>query len=115
MDLNAFLPHKSADPDGLSFTREKYLTAEGVAATGALGKEFYVAQVVAGDLRKLGLAVKPDPLPENTGHCLLPDINSGSRKAPKIQGWAKAMQKLATGLPVDGPFPGKRPPDLSIT
>lgn len=62
----AFTPNKN-DDDGISLWRKKgKKTCEAVAATGRVGKRYYVALLRAGDLREYGIEdLKLNGLPKN--------------------------------------------------
>jgi hypothetical protein len=98
----AFRPREN-DTKGLSVSRAKYRTMEQVARNPR-GKRYYVAVLQAGKLRAGGIAVEPDPLPNDPGHALLPSLTYQNRKTPR----AKEQQVLiaeALCLRVEGPFP----------
>lgn len=107
--LEAFLPHKTKDVDGLSLSRQ-HVGAEGAAATGAAGKNHFAAELVAADIRVKGLTVYAD----TDDHALIPEMNSAARQSRdkeikvRLTTWARELQLAMRGL--HGPFPGKAPP-----
>jgi hypothetical protein len=103
-ELNAlaFHPHATADQTGISLSRAKYKTVE-QAGAGRPGKQYYVAPLRASDLKAKGLRVEPDPTPDDPGHCVLPDVNSGNRRDDATQELERELAGLA--LPIAGPFP----------
>jgi hypothetical protein len=105
----AFLPHETADSDGLSLSRET-VGAEGTAATGASGKTYYVARTnVAGIEAIPGLSVFAD----TDSHALVPELNSELRRSRnaadknKRDEWARFLQLLFRNQSVLGPYAGK--------
>ena len=76
----AFIPHKTADQDGLSLERAKYSSPERVAARKP-DRPSYVVALRVRDLREAGLDVTPDPDMEhdNPGHCLIRGLRSEVR------------------------------------
>ncbi len=73
----AFLPHETADTDGLSLSRES-AGAEGTAATGTSGKNYYVAATKVGGIEEIpGLTVFAD----TNSHALIPELNSQLRRS----------------------------------
>ena len=101
----AFAPHKTNDITGLSVFRNKYTSID-EAARGRPGKSYYVAVLLAGDLRRNGMTVvsRPD-VPEgyDPGHAEIPDLNAGNRKDDKTL--EKQRLLVALRLRVEGPFP----------
>ncbi|MCE9529528.1 MAG: hypothetical protein K8T89_00075 [Planctomycetes bacterium] len=97
----AFAPHKINDATGLSVSRAKYKSAV-EAARGQPGKMYFVAVVRTGDLRVLGIAVEPRPLPGDPGHAELPDLNSDRRKSDITLERQRILVKKT--LRVEGPF-----------
>lgn len=79
----AFAPHKIMDVSGLSISRAKFKSLE-EAALGRPGKSYFVAVLLAGDLRQRGIEVVPRPeLPDgqfDPAHAELPDLNAANRK-----------------------------------
>lgn len=75
----AFIPSPN-DATGLSVDRAALRTVE-QAAKGTEGKQYHVARISVGELRRLGeregfdLTVVPDPLPDNRAHARIPEIN----------------------------------------
>ncbi len=97
----AFGPHKTRDPTGLSVSRAKYRTVE-EAAQGRPGKSYYLAVLRAADLRQNGIRVIPRPRSNDPGHAELPDLNSSNRKADRTL----ELQRILVALSrVVGPFP----------
>jgi hypothetical protein len=80
----AMMPHKSADPDGLSLTRAKLGSPEAMVANARRpGAGVFAA--TAGEIRALGLSVLPSPREDEPGHCHIPELNSSTRAAPTTQ------------------------------
>jgi hypothetical protein len=110
---DAFKPHASHDMDGLSLSRAKspehpeFLLPEDLAALGQSPHGYFIAELVAGDLRRAGIEVVPDPLPSDPGHVLLPHVNSSNRKSNEV---AEIKQRLKTlTREIHGPFLIRRP------
>ena len=98
----AFAPHKTNDTDGLSLTRAKYNSLDD-AAKGRPGKEYYVAVFRASDLRDIvNVQIEPDPQPHDSGHVLIPEMNSDNRKAQETAERKLAMKVVC--LRIEGPF-----------
>lgn len=98
----AFRPRPD-DTTGLSLSRQKYKSLEQVAHNSH-GKQYYVAELRAGDLRANGIAIIPDPLPGDPGHVAVSSLtyeNRNDNRALEIQN-ALAEQLC---LRVLGPFP----------
>jgi hypothetical protein len=105
----AFLPHETADSDGLSLSRQT-VGAQGTAATGASGKRYYVAATrVVGIEAIPGLSVFAD----TDSHALIPEMNSQLRRSREASDknrrdeWARHLQLLFKNQPVLGPYPGE--------
>lgn len=104
----AFLPHRTADEDGLSFERAKYSTPEQVAARKPHRPSYVVALRVR-DLRRAGLQVDPDPDPEhdNPGHCLMRRLRSELRRDSETRNIAETLaHELSQLVFVYHPPPG---------
>jgi hypothetical protein len=104
--LDAFLPHRANDPDGLSLTRQRFAEAEVVGRSAPAGRACYVGRVTAGQIRRAGMNVVPDPKPDNPGHALIPELNSSARGDPALR--LRARQLLDACTDVVGPFDGQR-------
>ncbi len=91
---DAFRPHRTDDPDGLSFDRARYKTPEEVAV-GLSRHPYHVAEVRASDLIDLGLTIS---VTENDpSHVLVPELNSANRKSDRtIEAAQIIADKLAT-------------------
>jgi hypothetical protein len=106
--LDAFLPHKSEDVDGLSLSREA-VGAQGTAATGGLGKIYHVTQAIVADIELIGgLTVFAD----SDTHAMIPEMNSSLRQSTnpvdkqRRKEWARALQLLFQARPTQGPYMG---------
>ncbi len=97
----AFAPHKTADETGLSIWRAKYKSTE-EAARGRSGKSYYVAVLLAGDVRRQGIEPIPRPFPNDPGHAELPDLNSANRKTERTRELQRILVQLCRS--VEGPF-----------
>jgi hypothetical protein len=105
----AFLPHETADTDGLSLSRE-IIGAQGTAETGASGKSYYVAESTVGAIEGIpGLTVFAD----TDTHAVIPELNSQLRQSKiaadknRRDEWARLLQLLFKNKPVVGPYQGK--------
>lgn len=97
----AFGPRED-DETGLSLDRAKYRSlAE--CARGRPGKAYFVAVLRVRDLWARGINVVPAPLPENVGHCELPQITYQIRKSDDVQEKMKILAHELV-LRVEGPF-----------
>jgi hypothetical protein len=106
--LDAFLPHKSEDVDGLSLSRE-VVGPQGAAATGISGKIYHITQSLVSDIEQIrGLTVFAD----SDTHALIPEMNSALRQstAPldkeQRKEWARALQLLFRSRQILGPYQG---------
>jgi hypothetical protein len=97
----AFAPHKSRDLTGLSLARAKYKTIQ-EAELGQPGKIYFVAVLLAGDVRQAGIAVEPRPLPDDPGHCEFPDLRADTCKDSITLERQGLLVDLC--LRVEGPF-----------
>ncbi|HPM81470.1 MAG TPA: hypothetical protein PLF81_12265 [Candidatus Anammoximicrobium sp.] len=98
----AFRPTRH-DTTGLSLSRAKYKSLE-EAGCGREGKQYYVAVLRAGELRRLGMDIVPRPLEDDPGHCEIADLNFGNRKAMPFAEWQSLLAEQLC-LRVEGPFP----------
>jgi hypothetical protein len=98
----AFRPTKH-DTTGLSLLRAKYTDVE-QAGRGREGKQYYVAVLRAGDLRRLGMDVVPKPLEHDPGHCEIAELTFANRKAMPFAEW-QALLAEQLCLRIEGPFP----------
>ena len=115
-DASARVVHELAfqpewhDVDGLSVSRE-CLGPEGAAASGAMGRSFYVATLRVSDLvGKLGLTLVAD----RDDHAVITELTYERRRS-KEDGVRDRLahiygQLVRSVLEVSGPFPGKTPP-----
>lgn len=105
--MDAFLPSKNRDEDGMSFFREDFCTAKQVAAQCGHVFGAYVVRVKVDDILQVGtaanwpLAITPDPDPTKLpGHVIIPELRflSGRPKKEKqcIKDCAQAIAKLAS-------------------
>jgi hypothetical protein len=90
------------DTTGLSLSRSKYKTIE-EAARGAQGKQFFVGVVRCGDLRAVGIEVKPDPKVDDPGHCEIRGLTYATRKTDLSVEWQTLLARELC-LRVEGPF-----------
>ena len=117
----------SAGIDGLVQSRDKSTTARGFWATqerrrdriirlpgakyksieatakGRPGKIYYVAEMMASDVRDKGITVEPRPIDGDPGHAELPQLNAGNRKDTQTLTLQGILADLCTGK-VHGPF-----------
>jgi len=98
----AFKPTK-LDTTGISFSRRKYKTVE-EAARGC-GKEYFVAELRAGDLSANSLHLVPRPTDEDPSHCELLQINLEDKDTNSVKESKLQLSELTRR--VLGPFPGK--------
>jgi hypothetical protein len=106
--LDAFLPHKTEDIDGLSLSREK-VGPEGAAATGLSGKLYYTVDAAISEVERIErLTVFAD----SDTHALIPEMNSALRQStdPEVKKrrneYARALQLLFRQRPILGPYIG---------
>ena len=104
VDNQAFLPNRKRDEDGLSLFRAKYKTPEEVATTNRSGKKYHVAVLLAANLRAAGLRVESKPLPDDPGHCVLPDLVSVNRSTSETREKAMSLALALTPDDILGPF-----------
>ena len=112
----SFMPIKT-DETGISLDRQRsaerpeFRTPK-QAACGDADRQpdgYFVARLSVTEVRALGLTVKPDPLPDNPGHVLIPEMSYPMRKSKDqveknrvLAGEAALAQRVAEVL---GPFP----------
>jgi hypothetical protein len=101
LDSQTFQPNKEKDADGLSFSRAKYKTKT-QAAMGRPGKQYYVAELSARQIRALGIQIEPRPQPNDPGHTTLPELNSASRKESRVIECGYRLKDFATNI--EGPY-----------
>jgi hypothetical protein len=101
LDDQAFHPHKTLDVTGISVSRAKYKTIE-EAAQGRPDKSYFVAVLLAGQLRENGITVEPRPEPNDPGHSELPDLNAANRREDRSLNQQRLLRELT--LRVEGPF-----------
>ena len=102
----AFRPTKN-DTTGLSLSRAKYTALE-TAGRGREGKQYYVAVLRTGELRRLGMDVVPRPLEGDPGHCEIAELTFANRKAMPFAEW-QALLAEQLCLRIEGPFPQDAP------
>jgi len=99
---DAFRPRRH-DMDGISLVRSRYCTVEEAARAGARpGKRYYVACLCVADLRKEGFQIKADPLPDNPGHVILPELRYEIRRTREARERVRKLCRLVRR--VEGPF-----------
>lgn len=98
----AFRPTKQ-DTTGVSLARAKYTDLE-QAGRGREGKQYYVALLRAGELRRLGMDVVARPLEDDPGHCEIAELTFANRKAMPFAEW-QALLAEQLCLRIEGPFP----------
>lgn len=99
----AFGPRKD-DISGISVSRAKYKTIE-QAAQGRPGKSYYVAILLAGDIRRAGMNIEPRPeLPGgiDPSHAEIIDLNAANRKDDTTLARQHRLVELC--LEVKGPY-----------
>lgn len=99
----AFGPRKD-DISGISVSRAKYKTVE-QAAQGRPGKSYYVAVLLAGDIRRAGMTIEPRPeVPGgiDPSHAEIIDLNAANRKEAITEDRQARLAKLC--LEVKGPY-----------
>ena len=104
LNPQAFHPNKH-DVTGISISRQKFTLIK-EAARGR-GKVYFVAVLLAGDLRQRGIKIVPRPeLPDgqyDLSHAELPEINASNRREDLTLERERILaEKLC--LRVEGPF-----------
>lgn len=92
VDGYAFRPQEGQDSEGLSLSREKYISPQELV-NQKFSDAYYVVRVKAGDLRELGMELQPDPLDEKPGHMLITNLHSDNRREPKQETWQQQMAR----------------------
>lgn len=87
------LPHRVNDADGMSFSRAIHDTPQAMVDRTSR-KDAAVFAVTAGEVRSLGLSVVASPLPDQPGHCHIPELNSNNRKHPETHLRANLLASL---------------------
>src|SRR5579863_5529607 len=76
----SFLPNRG-DTTGISLTRAKYESAEAAAATGRKGSDYWIAVLIATDIKDAlsvsaaDVVIVPDPDPGSLGHAVVPSMH----------------------------------------
>ncbi|MBI1374286.1 MAG: hypothetical protein GC159_16340 [Phycisphaera sp.] len=102
----AFMPRpwvsedKPGDMTGLSVSRADLTTVDHAATMPHNGKKAHLAEFGVSDVVELQLTVKTDPLADDLGHSLIPELNSLDRRDPdkeaRMEEWAIALRDSAT-------------------
>jgi hypothetical protein len=107
----AFRPHPTEDPDGLSLSRAKssnhplFLDAKQFAAGGRSSDGYFIACLRVKDLRDHNIAIVASPIPDtDPGHVHLPQLNSENRKSNEVITLSKLLADELT-FEVLGAFP----------
>jgi hypothetical protein len=104
LEPEGFGPNKKRDVSGLSVSRGKYKTIE-EAGRGQPGKLYYVAVLLAAEVRSAGMSIEPRPdLPDgyDASHAELPDLNAANYKESITLERQRVLAKLCRS--VEGPF-----------
>ena len=96
----AFDPRRD-ETTGISFYRSKYKSLQQVAK-GKSSSGYYVAVLRAGDLRKQGIEVVPQPASDDPGHSELPQLTCHNRLTSEALELKLRLTELC--LRVEGPF-----------
>ena len=96
----AFRPRRDEET-GISVFRAKYKSIQD-AARGMSKQGYYIAVLLAGDLRNANMEVVPRPLPNDPGHAELPDLTCHNRSEPMTMTRMGRLTDLA--MQVEGPF-----------
>lgn len=89
----AFKPNEK-DQGGLSLFRERFATPQEIVANSR-GNIYYFARLRAGDLRKHGMEVLPDPTDASPGHAVIGNLTHANRKSKESR---ERMMLLSTKL-----------------
>lgn len=104
-----FTPNKS-DKDGLSVSRELFITARRLAWTGKQAGEYYVARLKARQLmQEYGFTFRPDVDDEAPGHAVIPELRFSDARAEmrKLEPVAKRLAELGSQAVVHTPAQAK--------
>lgn len=106
IEPEAFLPRKNGDEDGISLSRGKYKSPEEAARPPVIrpGKVYYLSQFKATELRKVGLEAVPMPLPNDIGHCVIPQMTSEKRRTDECREFARLLAVQIGAEDPLGPF-----------
>lgn len=96
---DGLLPHRVNDVDGILLSRARFDTPEAMVERTAR-KNAAVFAVTVAEIRSLGLSVVASPLPDQPGHCHIPELNSANRKLPETLLLATQLAKLLMRRPV---------------
>jgi hypothetical protein len=92
----AFRPNQN-DTTGLSVFRATFAQPADTVANidPAKAKDYYVARLAVRELRKLGLTVRPEPVPGGPlGHAVIPELSWPAYQAQKLH-WKPILVELA--------------------
>lgn len=95
----AMMPHRTADPEGLSLTRASLESAESLVARARRpGAGVFSSRV--GAIRALGLSVVASPNSSEPGHAHIPEMNSSFRPDLRARQYALALVPLFSANPI---------------
>jgi len=107
LSSRAFSP-TTHDSDGISLIRAAYSNPEDAASGGYQGRSYYVIELRVSDVLSLGLTIRPDPLADEMGHAVIPEINIREMRTEKVATALNDLRNLE--FRHYGPFPGKNTP-----
>lgn len=92
-------PERPGDTDGISVNRA-FLTDQVKASRRPdKGERVPMAQFAVSDVHRIGLNVEPKPLPQDTSHAVIPELNSLDRrdteKEKQMEEWAIALRNCS--------------------
>lgn len=109
LNSEAFRPHKQRDVTGLSVSRAKYKHID-EAALGRPGKTYFVAVLIAEEVRNAGMDIESRPnTPEgfDPAHAEVPDLNAANYKDAITLERQRKLVELCRSI--EGPF--ETPPE----
>lgn len=104
VDPEAFHPNKKRDAEGISLSRSALTTPEEDAARGR-GPSYYIVVIPVAALIEENVTIQPDPIPDNTAHVLLPQLNADNRRSVECTELKFFLAQSVSQ--VLGPFPGQ--------
>ncbi len=90
---------RPGDTDGISVNRATLINEIEASKRPDTGERVPMARFVVTDVRRIGLSVRPAPLPNDVSHAVIPELNSLDRrdaaKEKRMEEWALALRNCS--------------------